>query len=130
MGIVLLTDVGDGDSPTEVIVGSHLDVPDRLAPFGAEGMRFLRVVGSLPSSTFDRPSAFLTGAAGDVYLCHPFLVHRGGGPHRGRGLRVIATPHLDLDVPFALDPADASPVEQAILRGLSVPAGDPAPPPG
>ena len=35
-----------------------------------------------------------TGPAGDVYLCHPFLIHAAQS-HRGRVLRFIAQPPLD-----------------------------------
>ena len=30
-----------------------------------------------------RPTALATGEAGDVFLCHPFLVHAASWPHRG-----------------------------------------------
>ena len=39
---------------------------------------------ALPPSTFARRSAFATGVAGDVFVCHPFLVHRATWPHRGQ----------------------------------------------
>jgi hypothetical protein len=41
----------------------------------------------------DRPLAPATGAAGDVYLCHPFLVH-AAQPHHGRSPRFMAQPPL------------------------------------
>jgi hypothetical protein len=60
-----------------------------------------------------------TGAAGDVYVCHPFLVHRATWPHRGVAPRMIAQPEIGHLEPFALrDGPDVSAVEQAILRGL------------
>jgi hypothetical protein len=76
LALFLFTDVGDHDAPTEVIVGSHLDVPLVLAPHGQQGGFFPDVIAQLPASGFERPLAFATGRAGDVYLCHPFLVHR------------------------------------------------------
>src|SRR2546430_7858531 len=83
LALFLFTDVGDADAPTEILVGSHLDVPGVLAPFGARGVFFGDVAGNLPASTFVRPRARATGRAGDVYLCHPFLVHRATWPHLG-----------------------------------------------
>jgi len=41
-----------------------------------------RVVSHLPQ-LHDRPLAWATGHAGDVYLCHPFIVHAATWPHRG-----------------------------------------------
>jgi hypothetical protein len=59
------------------------------------------------------------GQAGDVYLCHAFLVHRATWPHRGAQPRILAQPAIGLHPPFALhDSVDVSPVEHAILSGL------------
>src|SRR5437870_5693779 len=102
-----------------LIVGSHLDVPRVLTPFGERGVFHGDVAGQLPGSTFERPRARATGHAGDVFLCHPFLVHRATWPHRGTGPRIVAQPAVALHQPFALRPgAGARPVERAILRGL------------
>jgi hypothetical protein len=56
--------------------------------------------------------ALATGRAGDVYLCHPFLVHAAQS-HRGRNPRFLAQPPL---YPIgALDPFNgSSPVEIAM----------------
>lgn len=91
--LVLLSDVGDDDAPTRIRVGSHADLPDALAPFGAEGVAALDL--PLPARALERPVAFATGRAGDVYLCHPFLVH-AAQPHHGREPRFLAQP----DVPW------------------------------
>jgi hypothetical protein len=65
------------------------------------------------------PEATATGAAGTVYLCHPFLVH-AGQPHRGTTPRFLAQPPLVPKVRFELTRGDGnySPVEQAIRLGL------------
>ena len=103
--------------------GSHLDVPRVLTGYGESGRFFGDVVGKLPASTFDRPRVRATGQAGDVYLCHPFLVHRATWPHRGVRPRILAQPAIGLHPPFALhDGVDVSLVERAILDGLGVPA--------
>ena len=121
LALFLFTDVGEDDAPTEIILGSHLDVPRVLLPFGERGVYFGEVAGRLPASTFERPHAFAIGQAGDVFLCHPFLVHRATWPHRGRRPRVIAQPEVGIHRPFALQAGpDVCPVEAAILRGLGL----------
>ena len=115
--LFLFTDVGDQDAPTEILVGSHLDVPRVLAPFGETGVFHGDV--ELPASTFRRPRARATGRAGDVYVCHPFLVHRATWPHLGTRPRMLAQPAIAQHHPFALrDDVPVCTVERAILQGL------------
>lgn len=119
LALFLFTDVSDDDAPTELIVGSHLDVPRVLAPFGERGVFYGDVVPHLARFTFERPRARATGRAGDVFLCHPFLVHRATWPHRGDGPRMVAQPGVAIPEPFTLRVGPGLyPVEQAILRGL------------
>jgi hypothetical protein len=120
--LFLFTDVGGADAPTELIVGSHLDVPRVLAAYGTRGVFFGEVVPRLLATTFERPRAHATGRAGDVFVCHPFLVHRATWPHRGEGPRMIAQPAIGHPEPFALRKDGAAcAVERAILRGLASP---------
>ncbi|MBO0916511.1 phytanoyl-CoA dioxygenase, partial [Streptomyces laculatispora] len=60
-----------------------------------------------------------TGSPGDVFLCHPFLVH-AAQPHHGVRPRFMAQPPLMPAAPYELERADGaySPVEIAIRRGL------------
>jgi hypothetical protein len=67
-----------------------------------------------------RPAAHATGAAGDVYLCHPFVVHTATWPHRGTTPRMIAQPAVHVRDGFALNGTDASPVARAITAGLAM----------
>lgn len=121
LALFLFTDVGEDDAPTELILGSHLDVPRVLLPFGERGVYGGDVARRLPASTFERPHAFATGGAGDVFLCHPFLVHRATWPHRGSRPRVIAQPEIGIHQPFALRPGPGvCLVETLILRGLGL----------
>jgi hypothetical protein len=87
--LALFSDVGPNDAPTRLRVGSHRLVPAALRPFGEAGTLSLRL--ELPSEVHDRPVAFATGRAGDVYLCHPFLVH-AAQRNLGRGPRFVAQP--------------------------------------
>jgi Phytanoyl-CoA dioxygenase (PhyH) len=118
--LFLFSDVGDHDAPTRIRIGSHLDVPPILAPAGEQGMSFLDLARHLqPTST--RPIAHATGSAGDVYLCHPFLVHAAQS-HRGTAPRFIAQPPLEPIGDLHIDrPGRAySPVERAIRLGLGL----------
>ena len=51
--------------------------------------------------------------AGDVFLCHPFLVHAASWPHTGRQPRIMAQPGVALHDAFPLVPP-LSPVELAM----------------
>jgi phytanoyl-CoA dioxygenase PhyH len=116
--LYLFSDVGVDDAPTRIRVGSHLDLPALLAPAGEEGVDFMDV-GALLSHVHARELALATGAAGDVYLCHPFLVH-AADRHRGATPRFLAQPGLFWREALDLSqPADRpSPVEKTIRIGL------------
>jgi Phytanoyl-CoA dioxygenase (PhyH) len=115
LAVFLFDDVGPDDAPTELIIGSHLDVPPVLEADGDDGTGFATVAARLGPATYGRSSTFATGRAGDVFVCHPFLVHRATWPHRGVRLRAIAQPGIATREPFALDGVDPCPVERAIL---------------
>jgi hypothetical protein len=122
LALFLLTDVGRHDAPTRLLCGSHLVVPQFLAPYGEAGTdadaEFWR------PSTLCLPVVHATGKAGDVFLCHPFIVHTATWPHLGAGPRMIAQPAVNTPHGFAVDGSDPSPVAQAIARGLTMAAGD------
>jgi hypothetical protein len=87
LALFLLTDVGPDDAPTRLVRGSHLTAARFLGPYGeagADGDARLWY-----PSTLRRPVAHATGTAGDVFLCHPFIVHTATWPHRGTGPRMI-----------------------------------------
>lgn len=114
--LFLFSDVDEADAPTRIRAGSHLGIARRLAPAGEAGL----TLGELASTGFaesaDCEEVLATGAAGTVYLCHPFLVH-SAQPHRGRQPRFMAQPPLLQAVP--LRPDGPSPVEQAIALALT-----------
>jgi Phytanoyl-CoA dioxygenase (PhyH) len=118
LALLLFTDVGPDDAPTRLVRGSHLYVPEFLAPYGEPGTNadaeFWR------PSVLCRPMAHATGQAGDAFLCHPFLVHTATWPHQGTGPRMIAQPAVHVRDGFALDGNDPSPVAQAITAGLAM----------
>jgi hypothetical protein len=118
LALFLFTDVGPDDAPTRLMRGSHLVVPEFLAPYGEEGTD--------ADAEFWRPSALclpvahVTGSAGDVFLCHPFIVHTATWPHRGTAPRMIAQPAVHAADGFAVDGTDPSPVARAIAAGLAM----------
>ncbi|MFV2177574.1 phytanoyl-CoA dioxygenase family protein [Actinomadura sp. LOL_016] len=112
--LFLFSDVGEDDAPTRIRVGSHLDVPPILAPAGDAGLAFMDLADRAVPATAHRPVALATGRAGDVYLCHPFLVH-AAQPHRGTEPKFMAQPPLAPAGPLRED----SPVATAIRRGLA-----------
>jgi hypothetical protein len=119
--LVLLSDVGEHDAPTRVRVGSHLLIPAQLRASGDDGMPFHQVATNTPEIE-SCPVANATGHAGDVYLCHPFLVHSATWPHRGVAPRFMAQPALPQKQPFRYHrPAgEHSPVELAVRIGLGL----------
>ncbi len=116
--LFLFSDVGEHDAPTRIRVGSHLEVARMLAPAGEAGLR----PGELDySRTAGCEEVLATGAAGTVYLCHPFLVH-AAQVNRGTQPRFMAQPPLLPAEPLELnraDPLACSPVEAGIRRGLN-----------
>lgn len=117
--LFLFSDVGEHDAPTRIRVGSHRDVVRLLAPAGEPGLSFLELAQKLADLP-ERDGQLATGAAGTVYLCHPFLVH-AAQPHRGTEPRFLAQPPLLFrDEPVLERPeAACSPVEAAIRLALN-----------
>jgi hypothetical protein len=79
----------------------------------------LDIAPRLVEASAHRPVAYATGRPGDVYLCHPFLVH-AAQPHHGSRPRFMAQPPLSPAAPLELERADGdySAVEFAIRQGL------------
>ncbi|MFN7996800.1 MAG: phytanoyl-CoA dioxygenase [Bryobacteraceae bacterium] len=120
--LFLFSDIADQDAPTRIRLGSHLAVPPLLAPAGDKGMSMMEISRLAEKDTAGLREISATGAAGTVYLCHPFLVH-AGQPHRGMTPRFLAQPPLIPKMRFELTrkECDYSLVEQAIRLGLSDP---------
>jgi hypothetical protein len=78
------------------------DVPARLRP-----------------SVLCRRTAEATGRAGDVFLCHPFILHTATWPRRGTMPKMMAQPGVEVPEGFVLDGSDRSPVLRAIVEGLA-----------
>ncbi|WP_418957933.1 phytanoyl-CoA dioxygenase family protein [Streptomyces tritici] len=110
----LFSDVGPDDAPTLLRPGSHRDVAALLAPQGPEGMSTVSLRRAWDRRDDGRrPVVAATGRAGDVYLCHPFLVH-SAQRHRGRTPRFLAQPCLAPRGPLE----EGRPVAEAIRRAV------------
>ncbi|MEL7207908.1 MAG: hypothetical protein AAGK32_06690 [Actinomycetota bacterium] len=106
--LFLFSDIGPDDAPTEIKVGSHLLVPPSIAALGPDGGLYDLHATDVFDRILDLPSAFATGQAGDVFVCHPFgsqghLAPPGSrapaaGPARHRDRRPIPT-HRGRDDP-------------------------------
>jgi hypothetical protein len=112
--------IGPDDAPTRVRLGSHFDAARMLFGEG-KPVGFLRAAKELVPQTEYLPEVAATGEAGDVWLCHPFVVH-AGQRHRGMRVKFMAQPPLAGTGP--IDPnrlaSVRSPVEEAVHRALSV----------
>ena len=114
--LCLLSDIADEDAPTRILEGSHHAMPPLLRPFGEDGVMGLSAPLPDPSGTV----VSATGLAGDVYLCHPFLVHAASWPHLGSRPRLIAQPPIALEGGLRLQIAEQklSPVALTVRRAL------------
>lgn len=120
--LFLFSDVGPNDAPTRIRKGSHLTIARELLRYGEAGATLRQLSADGYASTENCEVALATGAAGTVYLCHPFLVH-AAQPHRGTRPRFMAQPPLFPRGEF--DPAlPPSPVQIAIRQacGMMLPS--------
>lgn len=116
--LFLFSDIDAADAPTRLRAGTHRDIARGLAPAGAAGMTLRALIPHF-EATAGRPEVTATGAAGTVYLCHPFIVH-AAQPHRGTQPRFLAQPPLVPRAALCLQRAngDYAPVEIAIRDAL------------
>ncbi|TDC15374.1 phytanoyl-CoA dioxygenase [Streptomyces sp. 8K308] len=115
--LFLFSEVGPDDAPTRIRVGSHRDVPPLLADAGDAGREWFELCRDAVAASEGRPETTATGRSGDVFLCHPFLVH-AAQPHRGTVPRFMAQPPLVPTGPLDLDAASPSPVARPVVEAL------------
>jgi Phytanoyl-CoA dioxygenase (PhyH) len=113
LALYLFSDTDQASAPTRVRPGSHRDAARVLAPDGDEGMAWTQAAQLAAKASAARPTQLVTGRAGDVFLCHPFLVHAASWPHTGAGPRIMAQPGVALHDAFPLV-SPLSPVERGI----------------
>lgn len=117
--LFLFSDVGTNDAPTRIRKGSHATVARELLPHGDAGATLRQLSAKGYASTDGCDVELATGAAGTVYLCHPFIVH-AAQPHRGEQPRFMAQPPLLPRGEF--DPTlSPSPVQIAIRQACGLP---------
>lgn len=116
--LFLFSDVGPYDAPTKVRKGSHADIARQLLPYGEAGLTLRELAADGFASAEHCEEVLAMGAAGTVYLCHPFLVH-SAQPHRGTRPRFMAQPALMPNGEF--DPTlPPSPVQLAIRKACGL----------
>ncbi len=120
--LCLVSDVGPDDAPSRLLPGSHLEMARLLAPAGEKGLpgAFVGQESEIPIPASRAGEIVATGSAGDVFICHPFLVHAASWPHRGHQPRFVAQPPIALRGELELDGTldQISPVARAIRLGL------------
>ena len=117
--LFLFSDVESDDAPTRVRLGSHF-YGARLLFNQSKPIGFFEAARELDAQTKQLTETAATGEAGDVWLCHPFVVH-AAQRHRGSRVKFMAQPPLGgVEV---IDPnrasGDRSPVEEAVHQALS-----------
>ncbi len=116
--LFLFSDVSDDDAPTKIRKGSHGVIARELLPYGDGGATLRQLSANGYASTGDCAVELATGAAGTVYLCHPFLVH-AAQPHQGQRPRFMAQPPLLPKGEF--DPTlPPSPIQVAIRQACGL----------
>ncbi|MGH3854254.1 MAG: phytanoyl-CoA dioxygenase family protein [Pseudonocardiaceae bacterium] len=119
LALFLFTDVDDADGPTRIWVGSHRDIPALLEPYGERGVSGMRIGAQAAAASAHRHVTLATGHAGDVFVCHPFLVH-AAQPNHGSRPRFLGQPCVPAAQPYRWDrpDEDCSPVEMTIKHAL------------
>jgi len=120
--LFLFSDVGENDAPTRIRIGSHLDIPPLLVAAGEAGLKCKDIQLQIEEVSKNRPVGFATGKAGDVYLCHPFLVH-AAQKNIGKNVKFMAQPPLLNKIPFKIEGKSKGsfcPVELAIRKALKI----------
>ena len=121
--LCLLSDVGMDDAPSRLLAGSPPEMARLLASAGEEGLpgAYEDQESQIPLPASKDGEVFATGSAGDVFICHPFLVHAASWPHRGEQPRFLAQPPIAVSDGLVLDrPLNRlSAVARAIRLGIS-----------
>ncbi|MCA9644204.1 MAG: phytanoyl-CoA dioxygenase family protein [Polyangiaceae bacterium] len=112
--LVLLSDVGEDDAPTRLLVGSHVRLARHLTQHGERGQTLQELVESGVLDPGSDEVALATGTAGTVFVCHPFLVH-AAQDHHGKAPRVLAQPAIFARGELSLESDPPNAVERAIL---------------
>jgi hypothetical protein len=120
--LILFSDMGEDDAPTRLRVGSYREAARILAPWDERSLSLIEVSSQAAAATEGRPEVLATGRAGDVYRCHPFMVH-AARQHHGTHPRFVAQPPLHPRgwINSSFDVAvGTSPVEVAIREALQL----------
>ena len=117
--IFLWQDVTENDGPTLLAPGSHRDVARLLAEAEPKGVPGERILDFINGRIRPRDVVKATGEAGDVIICHPFLVHSTdtNGAQKPRYISNVAV-HGRRPMRTDLTAGETSPVELPIAQAL------------
>ncbi|MBL7254010.1 phytanoyl-CoA dioxygenase family protein [Paractinoplanes lichenicola] len=118
--LFLFTDVDEHTAPTRIRAGSHMDVPRVLLPYGETGASGEVLSPLVAAASAHRPTVLGTGRAGDVFVCHPFLVH-AAQPNHGTRPRFLSQPCISPTDNHMLKPYEGSdsPIARTIRQALN-----------
>ena len=119
LGLMIFSEIGDGDGGTAVSLGSHKLVTRILAEAGPMGLAS-QDAGKLINHHRADNVIEATGSPGDVYLCHPFMRH-SASMNTGDRVRIITNKCFPLDEPMNLwrdKLEDFSTVEFSLIEEL------------
>jgi hypothetical protein len=89
-----------------------------IEPYGEAGESIFTFAAEVEQATAHRPVVLATGSTGDVFVCHPFLVH-AAQPHHGVTPRFMAQPGMDRAVEPDLTDEHLYPVDRLIKDALT-----------
>ncbi|GAB4454420.1 MAG: hypothetical protein OHK0029_08980 [Armatimonadaceae bacterium] len=121
IGLLLFTDVEPGGGGTAVNPGSHHITARILRDAEPEGLDHVELARRVGAATEGMPVVEVRGNAGDILMMHPHLYHASSANCSER-VRIASNFCVTLREPMNLkrpDPADYSPVEQAIVLAIS-----------
>jgi ectoine hydroxylase-related dioxygenase (phytanoyl-CoA dioxygenase family) len=118
LNLFLFSDLEPGGGGTLLAEGSHHRAAQVLAeihPSAIDADELADRVARSPG-TFDSV-AEICGAAGDIVLAHPLMLH-SSSHNRGTRPRVMAQPRTDCFAPKRFEGEDLSPVEIVLARAV------------
>jgi hypothetical protein len=75
--LFLFSEVGSDDAPTQVRIGSHLDVPQFLEAAGDDGVSWMTLCQQVVPASAGRPIELATGSLGECISAIRFSCLRG-----------------------------------------------------
>jgi hypothetical protein len=91
--LFIFSDIGPGDGGTAIRPGSHKTAARVLKEAGAAGLSQAALGKLVKEQTADVAAVEVNGAAGDIALVHPFMLHTVS-TNTGKRVRIVCNPHM------------------------------------